>query len=103
MRKSRSPKGVVFAEREDEGNLSKVMVAGESPPKNDSYAGLLREQMSLRVIEGENELAKSRKVDQDNARYNSENYRYGVEGVRVKEEVVEKYKASNYVDQRSML
>lgn len=46
---------------------------------------------------------KSRQIDIDNSNYIKDNYPFGFEGVRVREEVVEKYKASNYTIQKNML
>jgi len=40
---------------------------------------------------------------QNNSRIGNKRYQYGDEGIKVTEEVVEKYKASNYVIQRDML
>lgn len=51
----------------------------------------------------ENELTKSRKIDKENVAYNREQFPFGQEGVKVRDDVIEKYKASNYEIQRNMM
>jgi hypothetical protein len=55
-----------------------------------------------RIVD-ENELTKSRKIDKENVVYNREQYPFGHEGVKVRDDVIEKYKASNYEIQSNML
>jgi hypothetical protein len=80
----------------------------QSPPKeqrkaNESYAQLLKDQISMHKIADETELSKSRRIDQQNVAYNKEQYPFGFEGVKVRDDVIEKYKASNYAIQSNML
>lgn len=48
-------------------------------------------------------MSKSRKIDQQNVVYNKQQYPFGYEGVKVRDDVIEKYKASNYAIQSNML